>query len=368
MSSTYEYDPTRIAGSGETVEGDAGAAIANRAVVYVAADGLFYEADASVATTMPAISIAMSAMNAGDHGEFLVKGFIGLSTWTWTTGSDLYVSDAAGVMAHIAGTVSQLVGVAFSSTQIFFHPQGVATGTVGTVTVRLNTGADVGTRPRLNFIEGSATYLDITAVDDAPGSEVDLTFTSEGIGVRERPGAEQGPRRVINLIEGANVTITVADNPGNLEVDVTVAATTPTREFFVPVIDPNATLGDHPGIDLPDATDTNVYAQVYLPSDFATLDSCDIVVVSAASGNMVWVVNTDFGEICNSEDYNTHTDTGGATTGLVINDLECLDITAAFTGVAANDLVGIKFIRDGDNEDDTIGDSVYFLGIRVGYS
>ena len=55
-----------------------------------------------------------------------------------------------------------------------------------------------------------------------------LIWAIEGYGslvyVRERPAASQGPRRTINLIEGANVTITVADNAGNEEIDVTIAA------------------------------------------------------------------------------------------------------------------------------------------------
>jgi hypothetical protein len=39
-------------------------------------------------------------------------------------------------------------------------------------------------------------------------------------------GANIGPRRRLNLIEGANVTITAADDAGNEEVDITIAAAT----------------------------------------------------------------------------------------------------------------------------------------------
>lgn len=46
------------------------------------------------------------------------------------------------------------------------------------ITVRKNTGADVGTRSRLNFIEGSNVTLTVT--DDAGNDEVDITVTSTG--------------------------------------------------------------------------------------------------------------------------------------------------------------------------------------------
>lgn len=43
------------------------------------------------------------------------------------------------------------------------------------IIVRKNSGANVGTRGRLNFIEGTGTTL--TIVDDAPNNEVDITIT-----------------------------------------------------------------------------------------------------------------------------------------------------------------------------------------------
>lgn len=48
------------------------------------------------------------------------------------------------------------------------------------MTVRKNTGADVGTRPRLNFIEGSNVTL--TVADDAGSTEIDITIASSGGG------------------------------------------------------------------------------------------------------------------------------------------------------------------------------------------
>lgn len=122
MSSDYEFDTDQVAGSGHMIKMTAGEAISNRDLVYVGADGLGYVADASAAATMPAIGMAMFAVTVGQIVRILLKGFIGLSTWTWTTGSELYASDTAGEMSHIAGTVSQFVGLAFSATQVYVSP------------------------------------------------------------------------------------------------------------------------------------------------------------------------------------------------------------------------------------------------------
>jgi hypothetical protein len=57
----------------------------------------------------------------------------------------------------------------------------VGSGGGGTVTIRKNSGADVGTRPRLNLIEGS--NITLTVLDDAGGNEVDITIAAAGAAV-----------------------------------------------------------------------------------------------------------------------------------------------------------------------------------------
>lgn len=46
-----------------------------------------------------------------------------------------------------------------------------------------------------------------------------------GITVRKNTGADIGTRARLNLIEGANVTLTVLDDPGSGEIDITIAST-----------------------------------------------------------------------------------------------------------------------------------------------
>jgi hypothetical protein len=58
-----------------------------------------------------------------------------------------------------------------------------------------------------------AAYL--FAVDPSAGG---------GVIARKAAGADQGPRPRLSFIEGANVTLSVSDDPGNNEVDITIAA------------------------------------------------------------------------------------------------------------------------------------------------
>lgn len=48
------------------------------------------------------------------------------------------------------------------------------------VVVRKNSGADIGTRQRLNFLEGTNITLAIS--DDAVGDEIDIVITASGSG------------------------------------------------------------------------------------------------------------------------------------------------------------------------------------------
>ena len=125
--------------------------------------------------------------------------------------------------------------------------------TKGHMTVRKNTGADVGTERRINFIEGANVTM--TIADDPANHEVDVTINSgagvanhasthedlgadeidvgglsgeladaQPVSVSKNSGAVVGTQPEINLIEGANITLTIADDGPNNEVDVTIAA------------------------------------------------------------------------------------------------------------------------------------------------
>lgn len=58
------------------------------------------------------------------------------------------------------------------------------------------------------------------------GDVIDGLLDGNGrVAVRKNSGAVAGTRRRLNLIEGAGVTLTVADDSGNEEIDITIAST-----------------------------------------------------------------------------------------------------------------------------------------------
>lgn len=86
-----------------------------------------------------------------------------------------------------------------------------------TLTIRKNSGADVGTRGRVNFIEGAGATL--TVADDAGSSEVDVTIATSLGSIPAYTVTGLDPDRVINvdamtLNELANVVGTLLDDLG----------------------------------------------------------------------------------------------------------------------------------------------------------
>lgn len=89
------------------------------------------------------------------------------------------------------------------------------------VAVNKNSGATVGTRRRLNFIEGSGITL--TIADDAGNEEVEVTIASSGSGhvIRDNGSAET-QRAALNFVSSTSVTAVCTDDAGNGETEVTL--------------------------------------------------------------------------------------------------------------------------------------------------
>ena len=242
---------------------------------------------------------------------------------------------------------------------------------LGRPTVRKNSGVDVGSRNRINLIEGANVTL--TVLDDGGSEEIDVTITSAAAGgtivVRKNGGADVGTRPRLNFIEGANITLTVADDAVDGEIDITVASagggSGDISQYF-PAVDPDTFIGTHPALILPDARETSIRQSFMIPRDITTIDQASVIVVTAATGDLRWSCATTFGALNVPEDYDNHTDSIAATdTGCTVDRITVLDITAALTGAAALDLVGITFTRHGDHANDTIDAAVYYIGIYV---
>jgi hypothetical protein len=84
------------------------------------------EADASAYATARVIGIAPAAISDTATGTVLLNGFVRDSSWSWTAGSTLYLSETAGAMTHTAPTTDgafvQAVGVALSPVVVYINP------------------------------------------------------------------------------------------------------------------------------------------------------------------------------------------------------------------------------------------------------
>jgi len=241
---------------------------------------------------------------------------------------------------------------------------------LGNVRVSKNSGAIVGTRRKINLIEGANVTL--TVADDNVGDEVDVTIAAAAAGgtivVRKNSGADVGTRPRLNFIEGANITLTVLDDPGSTEVDITIAgpaaAASVWLDQFFPAVDPDAHKGAYAVVTLTDGIDVTVYQTFMIPNDITTITNAVVMVIPEGTGNLRWQCDTA-AATC-GEDFETHTDSIGAdVTAVTTDEIECIDISDALTDATGGDVVGIQWIRTGSHVDDTVDADVYYLGILI---
>lgn len=311
--------------SGFWIWGVVGENVVNRDLLYLSGDETWMHSNASAAGTMPARGVAMNTANAGETIGILLIGTIYGANWTWTPGAALYASTVAGQFTEtvpVAPNVAQRVGEAYRTNLVFFDPDLTDENTAGAALIY----------------------------------------------ARERPAASQGPRNVLNFIEGANVTLTVVDNVPNAEIDITIASAAggADQDIFYPAPDPDDYKGTYASMLLADSQVVLIRQTFYLPSNYVATDgwSVDVIVIPDATGNLRWGVATNFAEVCNNEGYQTHTDSIAlGQSAVTADEVECLDITAGLTGALAGDLVGIEFTRDSVDALDTINDEVHYIGV-----
>jgi hypothetical protein len=97
----------------------------------------------------------------------------------------------------------------FTTNRTLSIQSGLLDGYLSGVTVRRNTGANIGSQPRLNFIEGS--NVSITVTNDIANNEIDLTFSSVGGG----GGASQNLFQTLalgNATDGYDISFTDGSN------------------------------------------------------------------------------------------------------------------------------------------------------------
>jgi uncharacterized lipoprotein YbaY len=153
-------------------------------------------------------------------------------------------------------------------------------GTIGAHTVIANPTGSAATPQEysLNTLFGDGIQYNTTTgiANIVAGDNIQVTANGvgwTGVNVRENSGGSVLTRRRLNLIEGANVSITLGDDSGNDEVDITIAAT-----------DTNTTYSAGDGIDLSGTTflaDVSDFAGSGLEDD----GSNNLRISAAAAGN-----------------------------------------------------------------------------------
>jgi hypothetical protein len=71
-------------------------------------------------------SIGLLGWNVSGGNEYLIRGYIKNTAWSWTQGVILYISSTAGAIQAVqptgSGDLVRIVGFALSSDEIFFDP------------------------------------------------------------------------------------------------------------------------------------------------------------------------------------------------------------------------------------------------------
>lgn len=115
------------------------------------------------------------------------------------------------------------------------------------------------------------------------------------------------------------------------------------------------------------SADGVAYWSLRIPSDFSSLDSAVIVCYAlGGTGTLRYSISSGFD--ADGIQRFTTTDSIAATNRSMTNaQLDEIDISAAFTGLAANDIVSLSITRVGTNVADTLSD-FHVLGVHIEYT
>jgi hypothetical protein len=158
----------------------------------------------------------------GDKGDVVVSG----SGTVWTL-------DTSGVSAATYGSATQVSEITVDAKgritsalnrAIALAASAITSGLLGLA--RGGTNADLSaTGGSGQYVKQSSAGAALTVGTIASGDLPSTADTNARVGVRKNSAGSTFTRRRLNLIEGSNVTITVADDSGDEEVDVTIAGT-----------------------------------------------------------------------------------------------------------------------------------------------
>lgn len=245
----------------------AGASCTNQVLTALSASGAGTCTTLTSAYTSGTFPASAHNLLSATHGDTaaasVVRGDIlrGNSTPAWSRlalgGNNLYLKSnatdlvystlaAGGVGSCTNQTVTALNADAAPTcstiTSTFVDASIVPSTRTISTTAPLSGGGDLSTNRTLTTSMATARLIGRTTAATGPMEEISvtapLTLNALALGfdqtaalgnnarvtVRKNTGADVGGRRRLNLIEGTNVTLTIADDAGGEEVDITIAA------------------------------------------------------------------------------------------------------------------------------------------------
>jgi len=115
-----------VAFDSQTIAGNGGEAIvAGNLVYFKTSDQEWYKTDADTAATVEGVQLGI-ALGTGSDGVAITGGIQISGTYTTTgltAGSLYYASNTAGAIANSAGTTTQVIGIALSTTKLLIIPR-----------------------------------------------------------------------------------------------------------------------------------------------------------------------------------------------------------------------------------------------------
>ena len=146
-----------------------------------------------------------------------------------------------------------------------------------------------------------------------------------------------------------------------------------TRTFLVQAVecfnftDTSYEDGHWRGWEFVDGKQCECYGFFRVPPDFSASLTINPVFESASAGDARVDLHWNFG--ANGENYMTHaSNTGVEDKTIVANQLSQMTAAGAPAAAALGDYAQLKFTRYGAHANDTVGDTVYFVGFLVSYT
>ena len=137
-----------------------------------------------------------------------------------------------------------------------------------------------------------------------------------------------------------------------------------TKEFFVHTTDRDGNtfpyitaVGDFMTATI--GATNNAHFSFFIPNDFTSLTSAEVMTIPDATETIQWDVLTDFG--ADNESSTANSDSSlNLTESVTSGNIEEIPVSDALTGIAANDYVGMDFQSDTD--------SIRIVMLRIRYS